>query len=90
MKDFGQSPYDEAMVAESNEKIIGAVWCCIIGDYGHIDDETPSLAMPLLPAYRGQGIGTKLLKTFLKALRMKGYRQIPLSVQKDNDACGMY
>jgi hypothetical protein len=29
-------------------------------DYGHVDDETPSFAISLVPKYRGKGIGTRL------------------------------
>ena len=40
---FGASKADFALVAEVEQKIVGAVWVRIIHDYGHIDDETPSL-----------------------------------------------
>ncbi|EMC29679.1 putative acetyltransferase [Streptococcus mutans ST6] len=90
VKDFGQSLHDQAMVAERDGQIVGTAWCRIMDDYGHIDEKTPSLAISLLPAYRGQGIGTELLKTFLEHLRMKGYHKVSLSVQKENDAVNMY
>lgn len=59
-------------------------------DYGNIDDKTPSLAMSILPRYRRKGIGTKLLATFLKAVKGNGYKQLSLSVQKQNYAVEMY
>ncbi|MCB5081927.1 GNAT family N-acetyltransferase [Streptococcus mutans] len=90
VKDFGQSLHDQAMVAERDGQIVGTAWCRIMDDYGHIDEKTPSLAISLLPAYRGQGIGTELLKTFLEHLRKKGYHKVSLSVQKENDAVNMY
>lgn len=90
VKDFGKLPQDQAMVAEKDGEIVGAVWCRIMDDYGHLDDETPSLAMSLLPDHRGQGIGTSLLKTFLPHLKTKGCQRISLSVQKENYACDMY
>ena len=34
-------------------------------EVGNIDVDTPSLAISLLPEYRGQGIGTKLLSNLL-------------------------
>jgi hypothetical protein len=40
--DFGQDD-DNALVAEIDRKIVGAVWTRVVNDYGHIDDETPSL-----------------------------------------------
>ena len=42
---FGTSKADFALVAEVEEKIVGAVWVRIMHDYGHIDDETPSFAI---------------------------------------------
>lgn len=90
VKDFGQFPNDETMVAEADGQVTGMIWTRIIDDYGHLDKKTPSLAMSLLPAYHGQGIGTELLKTFLEHLRKKGYHKVSLSVQKENDAVNMY
>lgn len=51
-------------------------------DYGHIDKDTPSLAISLLPEYRDQGIGTKLLSNLLSLLYEKGFHQVSLSVQR--------
>ena len=59
-------------------------------DYGHIDDDTPSLAISLHQEYRGKGIGTDLMKNILKLLKSNGYERVSLSVQKANYACKMY
>ena len=59
-------------------------------DYGHIDDDTPSLAISLYRDYRGLGIGTALMKEMLRVLKDKGYGQVSLSVQKANYAVKMY
>lgn len=58
--------------------------------YGHIDNDTPSLAMSVCPQYRGLGIGTSLLKQLLQVERLAGYSKISLSVQKSNYAVKMY
>lgn len=87
--DFGKE-YDWCLVAEIKEKIVGAVWVRIMDDYGHIDDETPSLAISLYEEYRHLGLGTALMKEMLQFLKDKGYRQISLSVQKANYAVNMY
>ena len=44
VKDFGKNKGDLCLVAEANNEIVGAVWCRIMNDYGHIDAETPSFA----------------------------------------------
>ena len=87
--DFGKED-DWCLAAEMKEKIMGAVWVRIMNDYGHIDDKTPSLAISLYEEYRNLGLGTALMKEMLQFLKDKGYKQISLSVQKENFAVGMY
>ena len=87
---FGTSKDDFALVAEVEEKIVGAVWVRIMNDYGHIDEETPSLAISLYKEYRGQGIGTDMMKEMLSLLKTHGYKHVSLSVQKANYAAKLY
>lgn len=87
---FGASKADFALVAEVKQKIVGAVWVRIIHDYGHIDDETSSLAISLYKEYREQGIGTDMMKEMLSLLKTHGYKRVSLSVQKANYAAKMY
>ena len=87
---FGSSKHDRAYVAVSGDRVIGAAWARIMNDYGHIDDDTPSLAVSLYPDYRGHGIGTRLMRALLDDLKEAGYAQISLAVQKENYAVKMY
>lgn len=87
--DFGKAD-DWCLVAEVKEKIVGAVWVRIMNDYGHIDDKTPSLAISLYKKYRGQGIGSSLIKEMLSLLQTHGYKRVSLSVQKANYAAKLY
>ena len=89
ISDFGKKD-DICYVAEVEGNLVGAVWTRIINDYGHIDDETPSLSISLLKEYRNLGIGTKLMKQIILALKEKGYKQVSLSVQKVNNAVRMF
>lgn len=88
--DLGNRAGDIAFVAEVNKLVVGAVWVRIMNDYGHIDDETPSLAISLLGKYRNYGIGTELMRRMLDELKSCGYKQVSLSVQKQNYAVKMY
>ena len=88
--EFGKRKHDKALVAETQGKIVGAIWVRIMNDYGHIDNDTPSLAMSVSKEYRGLGIGSSLLKELLSALKSVGYSKISLSVQKANFAVKMY
>lgn len=90
VRGFGDDPHDHCLVAEVDGKIVGAVWVRIMDDYGHLDSQTPSLAISLYKEYRGQGIGTQLLLQMMDLLRKEKYAQVSLSVQKENYALRMY
>ena len=90
VRDFGMKADDRCLVAEVDGKVIGAIWTRIMNDYGHIADGIPSLAISLYKDYRHQGIGTELLREMLQLLRLDGYPQVSLSVQKANYAFRMY
>ncbi len=90
VRDFGKSPDDHCLVAETDGKIVGAVWTRIMNDYGHVDDATPSFAISLYKEYRNFGIGTAMMKQMLELLKQSGYKQASLAVQKANNAVKMY
>ena len=87
---FGESKDDWGLAAEVDGKIVGAVWVRSMNDYGHIDAETPSLAISLYKDYRGFGIGTAMMNEILTLLKSHGYSRVSLSVQKANYATKMY
>ena len=85
-KKFGH----RCLVAEVDDKIVGAVWARVMKDYGHVDEDSPSLAISLYKEYRNQGIGTEMMKQMLAMLKKDGYKRASLSVQKANYATKMY
>ena len=87
---FGSGRADHCLVAETGGRAVGAVWTRIMNDYGHIDDETPSFAVSLVPEYRRKGIGTRLMREMLSLLKSRGFLQASLAVQKANYAVRMY
>lgn len=87
---FGEWKDDRGLVAEADGKIAGAVWVRIMDDYGHVDDETPSLIISVEKEYRGLGIGTAMLKEMLLLLKKQGYERVSLSTQKANYSVKMY
>ena len=89
-ENFGSCPADNCLVAEENDKVVGAVWTRIMNDYGHVDDDTPSFAISLYKEYRGRGIGTELMRRMLGLLKEQGYKKASLAVQKANYAVRMY
>ncbi|RKW32966.1 MAG: GNAT family N-acetyltransferase [Lachnospiraceae bacterium] len=90
VKDFGKYKDDICFVAEVEGKVVGAVWLRVIDDYGHIDDDTPSLSISVYKGYRNLGIGKALIKNVLEELKKRGYKKTSLSVQKANYAFEIY
>jgi ribosomal protein S18 acetylase RimI-like enzyme len=91
IKDFGLDS-DCGVVAECPDtgKIVSAAWTRIIPAYGHLDENTPELAISALPEYRRQGVGTKLMNRLFELLRERGYKRTSLSVQQNNPAVRFY
>ena len=90
VSDWGQSD-DLGLVAIDStiQQPVGAAWLrLLIGSnrgYGYLDDHTPELSIAILPAYRGQGIGSILLEKIILAARSR-YPAISLSVSVGNPA----
>lgn len=86
-------PTDLGVIGYHNHTPLGAVWSrLLIGDnktYGYVDDQTPELAAAVLPAYNGQGIGTKLLYAYLDIARTI-FPAVALNVRADNPALKLY
>ena len=72
---------------------IGAAWARLLAaeehGYGFVDEATPELVIALLPAYRGQGIGTALMARLMAAAQGR-YPAISLSVWPANPAYRLY
>ena len=81
-----------AIDPDSNQAI-GAAWLRLLRSeergYGYVDDETPELAIAVLPEYRGKGIGSELISHLLSAAATV-YKQVSLSVSADNPAVRLY
>ena len=90
IEDFGTRQDDHCLVASLEREVVGALWARIMPDYGHVDNETPSLSMSLLPSHRGKGIGTRLMTEMLALLAAEGYSRVSLSVQRANYAVNLY
>jgi len=58
--------------------------------YGYVDAATPELGMAMLPEYRGQGIGTKLMAAVVAEAKSRGIPAISLSVDERNPAMHLY
>ena len=52
--------------------------------YGFVDEQTPELAIAVVPNARGKGVGSALLEALLERARSEGYPSLSLSVDRLN------
>ena len=80
-------------VEESTGEPVGAVWGRLPTrddrGFAYLGDDTPELAVALLPEHRGRGVGTLLLGRYLEAARSL-FPAVSLSVSPRNPAIRLY
>ncbi len=85
---------DHGLVAEINGCPVGAIWTRLFSmnekGYGFVDEKTPELSMAVSEPFRHQGIGRLLLKSMISHLTEHRYRQVSLSVDRQNYAYDFY
>ena len=84
---------DIGSVAFADKLLIGAAWLRLWSNhdqgFGYIDPSIPELAIAVLPEYRGNGIGSKLLRQVLQTA--KGiFPAVCLNVQANNPVVRLY
>jgi ribosomal protein S18 acetylase RimI-like enzyme len=76
-------------VAVSAGEVVG--WCDVTPKERPIHAHVGVLGMGLLPQFRGQGIGTELIRRSLAAARAFGFHRVELTVRENNTgAIGLY
>jgi ribosomal protein S18 acetylase RimI-like enzyme len=89
-------PGDTAVLAVDFDggRRLGAAWYRLMTSeepgYGYVDDNTPEIALAVVPDHRGRGVGGALLRELREAARSQGYGALSLSVEKGNPALGLY
>jgi len=89
VKGWGR-PGDTALIAVEDGFPVGAAWYRLFRSdqpgYGFVDEETPELAIAVVPSRRGRGIGDALLEALFERARAEGYHALSLSVEAGNVA----
>ncbi|KJC33643.1 acetyltransferase [Bradyrhizobium sp. LTSP885] len=77
------------VVALSDDEVVG--WCDVTRKARPVHSHVGILGMGLLPAFRGQGLGIKLIERALTAAKEFGFHRVELSVRADNlNAIALY
>ncbi|MGL5811333.1 MAG: GNAT family N-acetyltransferase [Nocardioides sp.] len=87
-------PGDLGVVALDGAQPVGATWVRLFPKsdpgYGFVDDATPELSIGVRKAWRGRGVGSRLLDALIAAAREEGLASLSLSVERDNHARRLY
>jgi ribosomal protein S18 acetylase RimI-like enzyme len=82
-------PGDQGVVAQEAQPV-GAAWLRLFSRddpaFGFVDEQSPELAIAVLPQWRGRGVGAMLLHEVTVQAADAGVAGISLSVDLDNDA----
>ncbi len=94
VKAWGRSG-DTAVIALLDGFPVGAAWFRLFPastpGYGFVDEQTPELAVAVVPNARGKGVGSALLSTLLLRAREGGFAAVSLAVDRLNEgAIGLY
>jgi GNAT superfamily N-acetyltransferase len=79
---------DTALIAVDDGFPVGAAWYRLFRrdqpGYGFVDEETPELAIAVVPNRRGRGIGDALLKALYDRAKQDGHTAVSLAAERDN------
>ena len=85
---------DRAVIAEIDRRPSGAAWFRLWTEsdhsYGYVSSDIPELGLGIVPQYRSQGIGRKLLRKLIDLARGDGFTGLSLSLDPANFARKLY
>jgi len=85
---------DGAVIALEGGFPVGAAWYRLFSrdepGFGFVDEETPEVAIAVVPSRRGRGIGSELLDALVELAQEQGFENLTLSVAADSPAMGVF
>ena len=93
IKDFGKEG-DFALVWDDDWRVSGIIWTRMFKEedesFVYMDDETPELTLSVLAGYNEQAIGKELLELLFNELKIRGVKQVSVSIAHDNEIFDVY
>jgi len=88
VKGWGR-PGDTVLIAVEDGFPVGAAWYRLFRrdapGYGFVDEETPELAIAVVPSRRGHGLGEALLEALCERARADRHGRLSLCVERGNE-----
>jgi GNAT superfamily N-acetyltransferase len=85
---------DAAVLGLENGFPIGAAWYRIFPrdepGFGFVDEQTPEMAIAVVPSRRGRGIGSELVDSLIELAKEQGYGGLSLSVADESPAMHVF
>lgn len=85
---------DAAVIALEQGFPVGAAWYRLFTErepgYGFVDEQTPELAIAVVPGARGKGFGDELLVALRRRATAEGHSALSLSVDPANPSLELY
>jgi GNAT superfamily N-acetyltransferase len=85
---------DAAVIGLESGFPIGAAWYRLFPreepGFGFVDDQTPEMAIAVVPSRRGRGIGTELVDSLIELAKEQGYGGLSLSVADESPAMHVF
>jgi GNAT superfamily N-acetyltransferase len=85
---------DAAVIALEGGFPVGAAWFRLFSGeepgFGFVDEQTPEIAISVVPSRRGHGIGSELMDALIDVAREQGYNALSLSVAQDSAAMHVF